>query len=136
MRVNCDYCGQAAHFRPNSQFLYKRDYGPVYYCHGCLAWVGCHKGTRNALGRLANAELRQAKKDAHAAFDPLWQAKIKYTGCSKSRARHAGYKWLANELGIRYKDCHIGMFDVDQCRRVVEIIENHRSQRLTKTEAV
>ena len=31
------------------------------------------------------------------------------------------YKWLSEQLGMPRKDTHIGMFDVDQCKRVVEI---------------
>ncbi len=35
--------------------------------------VGCHPGTKNSLGRLANAELRKWKSIAHRVFDPLWR---------------------------------------------------------------
>lgn len=94
-----------------------------WMCWGCDAWVGCHDGTKKALGRLADAALRRWKKAAHAAFDPLWQAKIERDGCKKHEARNAGYAWLAKQLGIEAKDCHIGMFDVAQCQRVVEICE-------------
>lgn len=64
---------------------------------------------------------------AHAAFDPLWEAKLrkrrKERGpeYKKVYARGSGYKWLAGQLGIPRKECHIGMFDVDMCKRVVEI---------------
>ncbi len=46
-------------------------------------------------------------------FDPLWR--------DKKMKRKAAYTWLADQLGIHVNDCHIGMFDVDMCRRVVEV---------------
>jgi hypothetical protein len=50
---------------------------------------------------------------AHAAFDPIWK--------SRQLTRTAAYRWLARELRIEITDCHIGMFDVDTCGKVVEI---------------
>jgi hypothetical protein len=84
---------------------------------GAFAW-----GSVKVLGRLANKELRQMKQKAHAEFDPIWQAKAE-TASSKNRwhARNAGYKWLAQQIGITREKCHIGMFDVATCRRVIEI---------------
>jgi hypothetical protein len=38
-------------------------------------------------------------------------------------SRRGAYRWLAEQMGITGDDCHIGMFDVAQCRRVVEICE-------------
>lgn len=60
---------------------------------------------------------------AHAAFDPLWQAKIRRDGCSKSQARKAGYRWLSEQLGIPFEKTHIGYMNLDECRRVVEVCE-------------
>ena len=82
-----------------------------YLCWTDDARVGCHPGTAKPLGRLADKELRQAKQAAHAAFDPLWR--------DNKKKRKAAYTWLAEQLGINVNDCHIGMFDVDMCRRVV-----------------
>jgi len=91
-----------------------------YLCGPCNAYVGCHPGTTNALGRLANAELREAKMAAHAAFDPIWK-----TGQKK---RGGAYAWLCDQLGIEKKDCHIGMFDVEMCKRVVAACKQHNVQ--------
>ena len=114
----CDYCGQPALYT-DSAVVYGRSYGMIYYCPPCHAWVGVHRGTDKPLGRLANAELRDWKKKAHAAFDPLWQG-----GRMK---RNAAYAWLAQKLGIPEKQAHIGMFDVWQCQQVVRICTNERS---------
>ena len=90
-----------------------------YQCAPCDAYVGCHPGTTNPLGRLANAELRAAKMAAHAAFDPLWK--------SGAKKRGSAYAWLADALRIDKKQCHIGMFDVADCRRVVEVCKGHNA---------
>jgi hypothetical protein len=80
------------------------------------------KGARNvALGRLANAELRQWRIAAHQAFDPLWQAKMARERISRNQARTAGYRWLAGRIGINLDQCHIGAFDIDECKKVVEL---------------
>lgn len=119
--MTCPYCGHEAvlvsgeMLYPHRPDLYDK---PFYRCAPCGAHVGCHPGTTNPLGRLANAELRKAKMDAHAAFDPLWKG--------KKRARRQAYAWLAHELGIDVSRCHIGEFDVAQCRRVVAICTQKR----------
>ena len=120
----CDYCDKVARFHQHSDGFYNgTDYGPVWACTPCGAWVGCHKtGTGTTpLGRLANKELRQAKIRAHAAFDPLWRGKMKRDDCPQHEARQAGYRWLSKQLGIEPADTHIGMFDVETCNRVVAI---------------
>ncbi len=87
----------------------------------CGAYVGVHKGTINPLGTPAGRETRRAREEAHAAFDPMWQKRQRLSGLSKTKARGRGYKWLAAQLGIAAKDCHIGHMDADTARRVVEI---------------
>lgn len=78
------------------------------------------------MGGLANAELRAAKMEAHAAFDPLWKRKIARENCSKSQARKAGYRWLSEQLGIQFKKTHIGYMNLDECRKVVEVCTQFR----------
>lgn len=69
----CPYCdGMPVYV--DSSLVYGRSYGMIYLCHPCNAWVGVHKGTNKPLGRLANAELREAKKAAHEAFDKIWKS--------------------------------------------------------------
>ena len=122
--VSCPYCRGPAHL-VGGHVIYPRrpDLATkaFWYCPPCKAWVGCHPGTHNPLGRLADAELRTAKMNAHSAFDQLWRRKMKREGCSKSKARKAGYAWLAEQLGMDRERCHIGMMDVPDCLRVVEV---------------
>lgn len=127
----CRYCHQPAVLTRygEAEYPYRNgDYGPMWACTPCKAWVGCHRGTEKPLGGLANAELRQWKIKAHAAFDPLWQGKMRRDKCSKKAARTAGYRWLAMKLKIDVKLCHIGYMNVDECRRVVEICEAVRAR--------
>lgn len=111
-QVRCDYCDRAAQY-VDSILVYGVSHGMIYHCPNCQAWVGVHKGTNRPLGRLANAELRQWKMQAHKHFDLLWQAQ----GWTRSRA----YKWLARKLNISDQQCHIGMMDVAMCKKVVKI---------------
>jgi len=124
--IICSYCGNYAKFVADGGRLYqsRTNYGPVWVCEPCTAWVGCHPGTTWPLGRLANAKLRRLKIEAHKEFDPLWSAKMRRTKCSKSEARSAAYAWLAKQLGISGPECHIGLFDESQCERVIEICRN------------
>lgn len=121
--VICPYCGEAAVLADSAEVYGGRSYGNIYLCRPCNAYVGIHKdGPRKGypLGRLADKELREWKRRAHSAFDPLWKGKMERDGCSKGKARKAGYTWLSEKLGIPFRDCHIGEFDVDMCKRVVE----------------
>lgn len=111
--VWCPYCNQRAKLTSSKKVYGGRDYGPIYLCEPCQAWVGCHPHSTKPLGTLANENLRAARKAAHTSFDPIWK-----TG---SLTRTDAYHWLANQMGIRYRDCHIALFSEDQCLQVVEI---------------
>lgn len=76
----------------------------------CDSYVGTHDdGT--ALGRLANKELRNAKKQAHYWFDKIWK--------DKHLKRSEAYKWLSEKLNLPSKYTHIGMFSVKTCNDVI-----------------
>lgn len=109
----CPYCGSVTAF-VDSSVIYGKSYGMIYLCKPCDAYVGVHKGSTIALGRLANYELREAKKRAHLSFDPLWK-----NGMFKSR--RAAYSWLAKEMNLSEHMTHIGMFNVEQCNQVVNL---------------
>lgn len=118
--VYCDYCGRRAEF-VDSREIYGRSYGMIYLCRHCRAYVGVHRGTDKPKGRLADAELRRWKIAAHNAFDPLWQSgRFKYH-------RNAAYAWLASKMGLPVDKTHIGMFDVGQCQKVIQIMNAERS---------
>jgi hypothetical protein len=130
--IPCPYCnvfpvlvsGKAVYPAPRFKDLWKKNF---WMCKKCDARVGCHPGTTRALGRLANKELRDLKMKAHKAFDPLW---FEYGGMSRTVA----YSWLSKELGIDCSFCHIGMFDEDTCRKVIEVCEAWQAKRKSRAE--
>lgn len=133
--IPCPYCGKYA-VLVDSSVIYRVSYGLMWACvdyPNCDSYVGCHPGTRQPLGRLADRELRAAKKAAHAAFDQLWKAKIRQTGCGRNRARTDGYNWLAKQLGINKESCHIGMMDIEDCRKVVNICTPYLRRKTSGT---
>lgn len=132
-KVDCGECGkpaglvQGALIYPHRPDLYEI---PLWRCAACGAYVGCHPGGFAPLGSPALAPTRAARSAAHRAFDPMWQAKamkLERDGLKRgeawSRARGAGYAWLAGQLGIEPEECHIGMMSVAMCERVVEICD-------------
>jgi hypothetical protein len=108
----CPYCKKPTEYI-DSTYLYGKSYGMIYICKKCDAYVGVHKGTNKALGRLANAELRYWKKEAHRYFDPIWKSSLK--------SRRSAYKWLSQKLKLPGTYTHIGMFGVETCKKVVEL---------------
>jgi hypothetical protein len=107
----CDYCNKPAEL-VDSSVVYGVSYGKIYLCSPCDAYVGVHKGTDVPLGRLANKELREWKKLAHYHFDASWKG---------VRPRKSAYRELAARMDLPEEKAHIGMFDVDLCRKVVEL---------------
>jgi hypothetical protein len=117
----CPYCGAPTELIDSGEIYHGTSYGQAWICRPCQAWVGCHRGTSDPLGTLANAPLRAARHRAHAALDRLWKR-----GRRGDRQRRSDtYRWLAAQLGIAQDDCHIGHFDEDTCQQVVEICEEH-----------
>lgn len=89
-----------------------------WVCWDCDARVGCHPGTWNALGTLANKELRAIRQRVHAVFDPFWTSPRKH----RSKRRLATYKRLADDLGIPMAECHVSHFDIARCEAALEAI--------------
>jgi len=120
----CPYCKGKPKFI-DSSVIYGKSYGMIYLCRNCDAYVGVHRKTDRSLGRLANKELRKAKKRAHHYFDQISKTglinKIWKEYIPDISNRRKAYKWLSIKLGIDEKYCHIGMFDIEFCNRVVEI---------------
>lgn len=117
----CAYCTAELILVPDTA-VYQRSYGGhVWWCQPCEAFVGCHKGGYLPKGRVAKAGLRKLKIEAHALLDAFWMAAIELRGWSKHDARKAAYHWLAEAMGLSSELCHIGMFDDEQTRRVIEI---------------
>ena len=115
----CAYCSLPTKLI-DSKIVYGRSYGMIYQCQFCDAYVGVHKGTDISLGRVANRELRYWKKEAHNALDKLWKKWSQVDQENPAKSRKSAYIWLAKKMNKHVLDTHIGMFDVEECRKVVE----------------
>lgn len=118
-KVDCQYCGREARL-VHSSVVYGRnaDYGMVWYCRPCKAWVGCQKNNENnaPLGRLANAALRNAKVQVHLIFDPLWDGEN-----TRFKTRTDAYTWLSQQMQLHKKQTHVGWFNIDKCDRAIRV---------------
>jgi ribosomal protein L37AE/L43A len=112
----CPYCNQKTKLFKDSSVVYSKNFGPIWACLPCKAWVGCHPGTNKPLGRIATKALRELKIEAHKYFDRIYTYKI--------MRRSAAYKWLSGELRIPKKYTHIGMFNEQTCKKVAAICKD------------
>lgn len=122
----CPYCFQPSTYI-NSESIYGTNYGMVYSCTPCQAWVGVHGGTDKALGRLANAQLRELKMQAHRWFDPIAKQglinNINPSFIAGVSPRAKAYQWLSQQMNIQMEFCHIGMFNEEECLEVIRICQ-------------
>ena len=108
----CPKCNEFTELVESSE-IYGTDFGLLYRCPTCHAYVGCHKGSLNAKGSVAGRNLRELRKAAHHSFDSMWK--------SGDMNREDAYAWLSKRLGIPRFLTHVGMFDEAQCRRTIEL---------------
>ena len=125
--ICCPFCGARVDCVDSEQIYGAgHSYGYVWRCSRfpeCDSSVGCHMGTKEPYGTLANKELRGWRMAAHDPFDVIWkQAPIKQRNIHRRNA----YKRLSILLGIPKSECHIGRFDVERCKQAVEILKKTR----------
>jgi len=82
-------------------------YGKRYDCPIASCTVMCWGGETSTP---ADYETRQLRKECHGLFDALPMRKA------------SRYKWLAEKMNLEPGQAHIGMFDKEQCMRLIEII--------------
>ena len=122
-QIRCTHCEKPARLvsgitiYPGRQDLAKNYY---WYCKPCGAYVGCHPDSIKALGTLANKDLRRMRKKAHDAFDPLWR--------DGSLTRRQAYFELSQYLNISVYKCHIGMFTIRDCIKVLKFVEEIKAE--------
>jgi hypothetical protein len=108
-----------------------RSFGPIWMCPepGCGAYVGIHanSATFAPKGTLANAETREARKRAHAAFDGLWKGGL--------MPRTEAYALLAAFMGVEPKRCHIGYMNPAECAQVLAFVKAWRAERTCHEES-
>lgn len=94
-------------------------HSPKYnrYFYGCTNWpecnvtVGCHLGTTAPLGTPASQETRSWRIKAHNVFDNLWNSGLMKRG--------EAYLWMQKKLSLPKGKAHIGMFNIDKCKRLI-----------------
>ncbi len=107
--VRCPYCNKLARRVAGTDiYPHRLDLADkrFFRCDPCDAYVGCHPNGK-PMGRLANAELRVARRAVHRLFDPLWQ--------NGNRTRSEAYALLASGMNLSPQRCHIGDFTLEQC---------------------
>lgn len=91
-----------------------------YHCEPCGSYVGCHPGTNEPLGTLANATIRKLRNQCHNKFDRLWK--------SGEMKRGEAYKWLQDKMYLTKEDAHIGKFGEEQCIKLLSILKEHDNE--------
>ena len=112
--TRCNICGGKVIFTSNAE-IYGRPYGSgkCYLCLECGAYVGTHRPRpTEALGILADKQMRDWKIVCHNLFDKLWKGKRHAV-----RLRRYYYNRLAVELNIPVSECHFGYFDLPMLLR-------------------
>lgn len=114
--TKCPKCHGEAKLVSNAKFYAGREFGwPLAYACRCGARIGCHPNTTIPLGIMADQITLDARKQAHAVFDPLWRDK-------GPGARRRAYSALEKAMGV--EKAHIGWMNAAQCMQVVEICRN------------
>lgn len=125
----CPYCAELCTLVAGTVIYPRRpDLAPLKYwdCRPCDAYCGTHANSpRHApLGAPANKPLRLLRHRVHLAFDPIWRR--------GTMRRFDAYAWLARQLGMTQKKCHVGFFNEDQATRALEILRalEHSGQEI------
>ncbi len=133
VRPVCDDCGNTARLvlAGDSAYPYLEDHGPVWICASCQAWIGVRPRSRQhtPLGRLANADLRDAKKRLHDVLEPLVVAKMRRDGVKPFEARGKAIKWLASELNFTLSTPSIHALTLDQCEQAIRYVGEFQAAR-------
>ena len=114
--VRCPYCGAPMVFRPASEIYRDTDRKErMLVCSrypACNTYVRLCPGTDRPLGVPADPELRKLRSRAHKSFDSVWKKGY--------MTRNDAYCWMADFLGLRRQDAHIGQFGNYQCQKIIE----------------
>ena len=125
--TKCNLCSGRVMYTSNAD-IYGKEYGSgkCYLCTSCRAYVGTHvPRPKEALGLLADRNMRKGKMMCHEIFDSKWKNKNK-----AKRKRNELYYWLARQLDISREDCHFGYFDITTLRKAYRILLQIKDEEL------
>lgn len=125
--IQCPYCDGKTELIKKNYHQGNKQY-MAFICKPCDAYVGAKKslkggsfGSYKALGSVADYNTRYWRIKAHKYFDQLWKRKMKESDITKGKARNLAYSWLSETLGTPKKETHIAMFNIQQCKTVIDI---------------
>lgn len=95
----CPECGRQAK-------SYDGTFGVKHVCCFLVSWNYKPLQTQATL---------TARRRAHKAFDPLWAAGGPF------RSRNDAYAWLADQLGMTRKRCHMALMTEDEANAVTKV---------------
>ena len=116
MNINCGDCGA-------KMLLKKGEFGLFYGCIRypvCKGVHGAHQNSGKPLGIPANRETIEWRKRAHAVLDPYVAKWFKN--------RREGYVFLQNIMGLNASEAHIGKFNIEQCKKLITLIEDSEKE--------
>jgi len=96
----CNICGGLVIYT-NNNLIYGKSYGSgkCYLCTQCGSYVGTHEPRpTEALGLLADSQMRTLKKKCHSIFDEFWNCGS--NGKQRRYLRNMAYKRLATMMRI------------------------------------
>jgi len=105
LKVVCQECGGDA-VPTQTRFGVRHD------CCGLWSWGG---------KPLTDRATHEARRRAHESFDRIW------VGSHLSRTK--AYRGLSEHLEMAPRDCHISLFDVDTCQKVISYSDRLIQQR-------
>lgn len=111
----CHLCGNEVRYVTNDA-IYGKQYGSgyCYVCTWCGAYVGTHKyRPRQALGILANEEMRELRKKCHELFDKTWDT---------PEERKVRYMELAQKMHMNTEACHFAYFNTELLEKAYKIL--------------
>ena len=106
-RIVCPKCKKWA------QTMHTR-FGSRNFCCDLWSW-----GKGNPL---VDATTHDARKAAHAAFDPLWK------GSNALISRGRAYKELASRMGLTKYECHMKLMTAEQASNVPDMAADIRNK--------
>jgi len=118
---NAPYCGQCGSrmvLKETSRYQYadgtnRKFWGCVRYPE-CSGTVGSNANGK-ALGIPGSGPTKKYRIEAHKALER------RLRGSAKGIFRGDLYRTLAKEMKIDPQECHIGMFNIEQCKKAIRI---------------
>lgn len=107
----------------------------------CIGWPNCDVSLSlhsdgTPMGTPANKETRYARRMLHEQFDSIWMrlqlvawSRLGYRK-DRAEARSQMYDWLAGQMGMSAKECHIGNFTLSDCKAAEQLIKSITAQQI------